>query len=82
MLTDEDIKKIIEVVATKEDIRELKEDISGLRESVQALTISIDKLAKVVEDLHHEFIAITAKVDRHEKWIQQIAQKLGIKLEY
>jgi uncharacterized coiled-coil DUF342 family protein len=82
MLTDEDIKKIIEFVATKEDVRELKEDISGLRESVQALTISIDKLAKVVEDLHQEFTAIAAKVDRHEKWIQQIAQKLGIKLEY
>jgi uncharacterized coiled-coil DUF342 family protein len=82
MLIDEDIKKIIEVVATKEDIRELKEDISGLRESVQALTISIDKLVKAVGDLHQEFIAITAKVDRHEKWIHQIAQKLGIKLEY
>jgi tetrahydromethanopterin S-methyltransferase subunit G len=54
MLTDEDIKKIIEVVATKDDI----------------------------EDLHQEFTAIAAKVDRHEKWIQQIAQKLGIKLEY
>jgi len=82
MLTNEDIQKIIEVVATKEDVRELKEDLSGLRESVQALTISIDKLAKVVDDLHQEFTAITAKVDRHEKWIQQIAQKLGIKLEY
>jgi len=26
-------------------------------------------------------VALTAKVDRHEKWIQQIAEKLGMKLE-
>jgi len=42
----------------------------------------VDKLAKSVEDLHQEYIAITAKVDRHEKWIKQLADKLGIKLEY
>ena len=46
MLTNEDIQKIIEVVATKEDVNDLKQDIAALRESVQALTISIDKLAK------------------------------------
>jgi len=82
MLTNDDIKKLLEVLATKEDIRDLKEDVSALRESIQALTVSVDRLAKVVEDLHQEFIAITAKVDRHEKWIRQIAERLGIKLEY
>jgi uncharacterized coiled-coil DUF342 family protein len=82
MLTNEDVKKLLEVLATKEDIKELKEDMSGLRESVQALTVSVDRLAKAVEDMHQEFVAITAKVDRHEKWLHQIAEKLGIKLEY
>lgn len=53
-----------------------------LRESVRALTVSVDRLAKAIEDLHQEFAAITAKVDRHEKWIKQIAEKLGLKLEY
>lgn len=99
MLTDEDIKKLIEaqegVLATKKDLaksvtldefdgfrKEIKEEFTNLREAIQALTVSVDKLAKSVEDLHQEYIAITAKVDRHEKWIQQIAEKLGIKLEY
>jgi len=27
-------------------------------------------------------VMLARKVDRHEKWIQQIAEKLGIKLEY
>ena len=82
MLTEEDVKKLLSVLATKEDIIELKQDMAGLREAVQALTVSVDKLAKAVEDMHQEFMAISAKVDRHEKWIQQIAAKLGIKLEY
>ncbi len=81
MLTNEDIKKIVEVVATKEDINELKQDMAGLRESVQALTISVDKLVKAVDDLRTEYVAITNQINRHEKWIHQLAEKLGIKLE-
>ena len=37
MLTNEDIQKIIEVVATKEDVKELKEDMNALREMTQSL---------------------------------------------
>jgi hypothetical protein len=32
--------------------------------------------------MHQEYIAITSKVDRLEKWIHQIAKKIGMKLEY
>ena len=82
MLTNEDIQKMIEVFATKEDIRDLKQDMGSLRESVHALITSIDRLAKAIEDMHQEFLAVSGKVDRHEKWIHQMAEKLGIKLEY
>lgn len=82
MLTNEDIQKIINIVATKEDIKDLKEDVSGLRESVQSLILSTDRLIKSMEDLHQEFIATVAKIDRHEKWIHQLAEKLGVQLKY
>ena len=95
MLTDEDIKKLKEVRATKEDLAkiatleefdgfkgEIKQDLDGLRESIQSLTVAVDKLAKAVADMHQEYVVITGKVDRHEKWFHQIAEKLGIKLEY
>ena len=29
-----------------------------------------------------EMVMLSHKVDRHEKWFHQIAEKLGIKLEY
>ncbi len=95
MLDDKDIKKLKEVLATKEDLAkivtleefdqfkgETKQDLGGLRESIEALTVSVDKLVKAVADMHQEYVVITGKVDRHEKWIQQLADKLGIKLEY
>lgn len=81
MLTDQDIQKIISVVATKEDIQDLKEDVAGLRESVQALTISVDRLVKAVETYHQEYLALTQKVDRLEKWVTEIAEKVGVELK-
>jgi len=82
MLTEEDIKKLLEVLATKKDIGELKQDIDGLRETVQTLVVSVDKLVKAVSDLKTEYSAIANQLSRHDKWIHQLAEKLNIKLEY
>lgn len=41
MLINEDINRIIKVVVTKEDVKELKEEILALKGSVQPLTVSI-----------------------------------------
>ena len=79
---DKKFAKLFEIVATKEEVKELEEDVDSLRESIQALTVSVDKLVKAVTDMHQEYVVITGKVDRHEKWIQQIAEKVGVKLAY
>lgn len=79
--TKTELANMFSVVATKEELNELKEEVSGLRQSVQALTISIDKLVKSFEIYRQEQIALASKVDRLEKWINQIAKKVGIKLE-
>jgi len=46
------------------------------------LQTSVDAYAKRADAFFQEMVALSHKVDRHEKWIQQIAAKLGIKLEY
>lgn len=74
--------RAFEVFATREDVRELKEDIDGLREMVQVLVTSVDKLVKAVSDLSIEYAAISHQLSRHEKWIEQIAEKVGMKLTY
>jgi uncharacterized coiled-coil DUF342 family protein len=86
LVTKEDLEefsvKVFQTFVTKEEINELRKEIAALKESIQTLTISVDKLAKIVEDMHQEYIAITSKVDRLEKWVHQIAKKIGMKLEY
>lgn len=59
MLTDEDIKKIAEVCANKEDIREMRDYVNGLKEITQALVASVDKLVKAIDDLKTEYSAIS-----------------------
>ena len=85
-----------EKTATKEDVLNLTSkvielevgfaDLTGritkLEESVHALTSAIDKLAKAVDDLRVEYSSVSMKSDRHEKWILQLAEKLGLKLDY
>ena len=83
MLNEEDIKKIIEanreVFPAKEDFENFKQE---LRESFSDLQTSVDAYAKKADTYFQEMVMLTHKVNRLEKWIQQIAEKVGIKLEY
>jgi len=63
---------------TLERILENKAD----KADVNNLTNAIDKLVKSVEDLKTEYSAITVAINRHEKWFKELAEKVGIKLEY
>jgi len=80
--TKEDFYKLATLEEFDQFRNEVKQEFSSLREVVQALSLAIDKLVKAVEDLSQEYVMITLKVDRHEKWLHQVAEKLGIKLEY
>jgi len=83
MLTDEDIKDIIEaqreVFPTKEEIDIRFEEI---RKEFSDLQTSVDAYAKKADAFFQEMVMLSHKVDRHEKWFHLIADKLGIKLEY
>ncbi len=81
MLTDEDIKKLIEVFATREEVA-TKIDLEEMRKDFSDLQTSVDAYAQKADVYFQEMVMLTHKVDRHEKWIQQIADKLGVKLEY
>ena len=81
MLTDEDIKKLIEVFATREEVA-TKKDLENIRGDFSNLQTSVDAYAVKADNYFQEMVVLTHKVDRHEKWIQQLADKIGIKLEY
>lgn len=61
---------------------EVREEFKELRASIQSLTNAVDGLVKAISDLKTEYWAMCNQLSRHEKWIQQIAEKNGLKLEY
>lgn len=83
MLDNEDIQKIIdankETFATREEFETWKQEI---REDFSNLMTSVDGYAKKADTYFQEMLMLSHKVDRHEKWIQQLAEKIGVKLEY
>lgn len=54
---------------------ELKSDISNLHSAV-------DAYAKKADAYFQEMVMLSKKVERQERWIQIIAKKVGVKLEY
>lgn len=79
MLDDKDIQKLIEVFITKTDLENFKDEY---RKDFSDLQTSVDDYAKKADKFFEELVMLSHKVDRHEKWLKQIADKLGIKLEY
>jgi len=81
MLDDKDIQKLIEVFATREEVA-TKLDLEELRGDFINLQTSVDAYAKKADTYFQEMVMLSHKVNRLEKWIQEIAEKVGIKLEY
>ena len=70
--------KLIDLDGKIEELKENKADKSDINE----LMNTIDAHAKKADTYFQEMVMLAHKVDRHERWFQQIAEKLGIKLEY
>lgn len=78
MLTNEDIAKLLQVLATKHDIERLEARIEKLEDSHQRLINSVDALAKAVQNLQVEYHAVMNRVNHMEDWIKKAARKLGL----
>jgi uncharacterized coiled-coil DUF342 family protein len=71
-----------EFVEVRSDISGVKSELSDLRERVDAMYDGLDAYAKKADTYFQEMLMLATKVDRHEKWLRQVADKLGLKLEY
>ena len=81
MLDDKDIQKLMEVFATKEEIKEMISPLAT-KEDFDVLQTSVDAYAQKADAYFQEIVMLSHKVDRHEKWLHLVAEKLGIKLPY
>ena len=80
--SNREVKEDVEILRreAQAEFREVRSEIATLRETVQALSVSVDKLVKVITDLREEYAAIKVQLDRHERWIQELAKKSGVAL--
>ena len=78
---DEKFDRLFGVFATKEDLQESVSNLSTKNDFSNLLS-AVDAYAKKADTYFQEMVMLAHKVDRHEKWLQKIAEKLDIKLEY
>ena len=58
MLEESDIRRLTDVLVSKAEFDELKEDVKDIRDVVHGLVTAVDKIARSIDDLRHEYIAI------------------------
>jgi len=56
--------------------------LTELDNNFNKLTNAVDAYAQKADTYFQEMVMLSHKVDRHEKWLLEIAEKLGIKLKY
>ena len=82
MLTNKDIQKITEAnIETGKEVFTTKKDFEDLKKDFRKLQSSVDRYLTKTEKWYQEMKMLSNQVDRHEKWIQLLAGKLGVKLE-
>lgn len=77
---NEDYRELIEYLDGK--FSKVENDFSDLKKEFNIIQTSVDAYAHKADKFFEELVMWSNQVKRHEKWLQQIADKLGIKLEY
>ncbi len=76
----EDFSDLIQYLDSR--FNKIEGDFIDLKKEFNDLQTSVDAYAKKADKFFEELLMLSHKVNRHEKWLLQIADKLGIKLEY
>ena len=80
MLEERDIQRLIEVFATRADLQAAVGTLAT-KDDINQLLNSIDAYANKADTYFQEMVMLSHKVDRHERWILQLAEKLGVTLK-
>lgn len=75
-----DLSELIEYLDQK--FTGIDQQFGDMRADFRQLQDGVDGYAKKADNYFQEMLMLAGKVDRHEKWLHQIAEKLGVKLEY
>ena len=78
---DDNVQRYLKVFVTK---TEFKEEVDKLatKSDINNLMTAIDVYAKKADTYFQEMVMLNQKVNMLEKWIHQLADQSGIKLQY
>ena len=78
---DAKLDRVIGAMVTQEHLRQLEERLDRkLDERIAEVIEAIDKLSTQVSKMNLEYAAISAKLERYERWFEILAKKAGVKL--
>ncbi len=80
MLDESDIKKLTDVLATKHDVTQVHDRLSIVELKVDRMIEVLDKISLRLEMLNQEYLVLKERDSRYERWLHEIAQKVGITL--
>ncbi len=78
----EDFSELIQYLDERFTKIENQLETKAEKADVDGLFTAVDAYAKKADTYFQEMVSLSHKVDRHEKWLRQVAEKLDIKLDY
>lgn len=63
------------------DMMDVKKQIKEIRLTLDSHTNALDQLVKQTKDWNTEMVMVRARLDRHDQWFKQIAEKVDVKLK-
>jgi len=83
MLENKDIEKIIKAMENIFPTKvEMDKRFDNMESKFSDLQTSVDAYAKQSNDYFQEMVMLSHKVNRMEKWMHEIAEKVGVELKY
>lgn len=80
MLDEADIKKLTDVLATKQDVVHISDRLAIVELKVDRMIEVLDKISLRLEMLNQEYLVLKERDSRYERWLHEIADKVGITL--
>jgi len=74
-----DLSGLIDFISHKFDATE--ERFNSLEEMFKDLQGAVDAYAKRADTYFQEMVMLSHQINRHERWIRKIAEKINVKLE-
>ena len=82
VITDQEITKVIDafkgVFSTRTEIEGRFDDMTQKFSNLQT---AVDKYSQKADGYFQEMLLLSHKVERHERWLKEIADKLGVELK-